>query len=45
MITVVGIGKGKQDEVKHVCERGGSDSVFCGATEPGSSHTEGMEKK
>ena len=44
-ITVVGVGKGAKDEVKHVCEKCGSDSVFCCATKPGSSATEGMEKK
>jgi hypothetical protein len=44
-ITVVGTGKGAKDEVKHVCEQCGSDSVFCCATKPGSATTEGMDKK
>lgn len=44
-ITVVGAGKGKHDVVNHVCEKCGSDSVFCCATKPGSARTEGMEKK
>lgn len=44
-ITVVGTGKGKHDEVKHVCEKCGEDSVFCCATKPGSGATRGMEKK
>ena len=44
-ITVVGIGKGKHDEVKHTCEKCGDDSVFCCATKPGAGTTKGMEKK
>ncbi len=47
-ITVVGTGKGlngAHDEVKHVCEKCGGESVFCCATKPGSQPTEGMEKK
>ncbi len=44
-ITVVGVGHGAKNEVRHVCEKCGSDSVFCCATKPGSGHTEGMEKK
>jgi hypothetical protein len=44
-IQVVGVGKGKHDEVKHVCEKCGSDSAFCCATKPGSAPTQGMEKK
>lgn len=44
-ITVVGVGKGKHDLVKHVCDKCGSDSAFCCATKPGSNATEGMEKK
>jgi predicted RNA-binding Zn-ribbon protein involved in translation (DUF1610 family) len=43
-ITVVGVGKGATREVKHVCDKCGSDSVFCCATKPGSNRTEGMEK-
>ena len=45
-ITVVGRGKGPggaRNEVKHVCEKCGEDSVFCCATKPGSG-TKGMEK-
>jgi hypothetical protein len=44
-IKVVGVGHGAKDEVKHVCDKCGSDSVFCCATKPGSSPTPGMEKK
>src|SRR6266704_3481801 len=45
-IKVVGGGKqGAKDEVKHVCEKCGEDSVFCCATKPGSGSTKGMEKK
>jgi hypothetical protein len=44
-ITTVGFGKGKKDEVKHVCEKCGSDSVFCCATQPDGGPTKGMEKK
>ena len=44
-ITTVGVGKQAKNEVKHVCEKCGSDSVFCCATKPGSNSTEGMEKK
>jgi hypothetical protein len=42
-ITVTGVGKGAHSEVKHVCEKGGSDSAFCCATRSGSSPTKGME--
>jgi hypothetical protein len=44
-ITVVGMGKGKHDEVKHTCEKCGDNSVFCCATKPGAGATKGMEKK
>ncbi len=45
-IKVAGGGKqGAKDEVKHVCEKCGEDSVFCCATKPGSGSTKGMEKK
>jgi len=44
-IEVVGTGKGKHDEVKHVCKACGDDSVFCCASKPGSGATQGMEKK
>ena len=44
-ITVAGAGKGKHDEVKHVCDKCGDDSVFCCATKPGAGATEGMEKE
>jgi hypothetical protein len=47
-ITTVGTGKGPKgahNEVKHVCEKCGSESVFCCATKPGSKPTEGMDKK
>lgn len=44
-VKVVGVGKGAKQEVKHVCEKCGEDSIFCCATKPGSGPTEGMEKK
>src|SRR5689334_13749788 len=44
-IETVGFGKGKHDEVKHVCKTCGDDSVFCCATKPGSGATKGMEKE
>ncbi len=44
-ITVVGVGKGKKNEVKHVCEKCGDNSVFCCATKPGSNPTEGMSEE
>ena len=44
-ITVVGTGKGKNDVVKHVCEKCGAESAFCCATKAGSGMTPGMEKK
>jgi predicted RNA-binding Zn-ribbon protein involved in translation (DUF1610 family) len=43
-ITTVGTGKGTKNEVKHVCDKCGSDSVFCCATKPGSA-TKGMEEE
>ena len=45
-IKVVGAGKlGAKDEVRHVCEKCGDESVFCCATGPGSGTTKGMEEK
>ncbi len=44
-IEVVGAGKGKHDQVKHVCSKCGDDSVFCCAAKPGGGATKGMEKK
>jgi hypothetical protein len=44
-IEVVGTGKGKHDEVKHVCAKCGDESVFCCAQKPGSGVTKGMEKQ
>jgi hypothetical protein len=44
-IKVVGVGHGAKNEVKHVCEKCGEDSVFCCATKPGSAPTEGMPEK
>ena len=44
-ITVVGVGKGKKNEVKHACEKCGDNSVFCCATKPGSNTTKGMEEE
>ena len=43
-IETVGRGKGAKDEIRHVCEKCGEDSVFCCATEPGSGATKGMQK-
>ena len=43
-IEVTGFGKGKRDEVKHVCQKCGDDSAFCCATKPGAGKTKGMEK-
>ncbi len=38
MVEVVGtgVGKGKNEEVKHVCSKCGDDAMFCSATKPGS---------
>lgn len=44
-ITVVGVGKGKHNEVKHTCAKCGDKSVFCCATKPGSSPTQGMDEE
>ena len=44
-IETVGRGKQAKDEVRHVCEKCGDDSVFCCATKPGSGATKGMEKE
>ncbi|HEV2393187.1 MAG TPA: hypothetical protein VG146_12590 [Verrucomicrobiae bacterium] len=45
-IKVIAAGKhGRKNEVKHVCEKCGSSSVFCCATKPGSGSTAGMEEK
>jgi hypothetical protein len=44
-ITVVGVGHGAKNEVKHVCEKCGDDSVFCCASKPGTGTTKGMEKQ
>ena len=42
-IDTVGRGKQAKDELRHVCEKCGDDSVFCCATKPGSG-AKGMEK-
>ena len=44
-IETVGRGKGAKDEIRHVCEKCGDDSVFCCATKPGSGGAKGMEKE
>ena len=44
-IEVVGTGRGKHDQVKHVCTACGDDSVFCCATKPGTGATTGMGAK
>lgn len=41
-ITVVGVGKGAKNEVKHVCDKCGG-SAFCCATTTNSAPTTGME--
>jgi hypothetical protein len=44
-IEVTGFGKGKRDQLKHVCGKCGDDSAFCCATKPGAGRgTAGMEK-
>ena len=43
-ITVVGVGKGAKNQVKHVCEKCGG-SAFCCATTTTSAPTQGMESK
>ena len=42
-ITTVGVGKGARQEIKHICDKCGDDSVFCCATKPGAM-TPGMDK-
>lgn len=44
-LTVTGVGKGAQTELKHSCKVCGDDSAFCCATSKTSAPTEGMEKK
>jgi hypothetical protein len=44
-IEVVGHGKAKTDEVKHVCKSCGDDSAYCCATKPGTRPTLGMVEK
>src|SRR5258708_8338457 len=47
-ITTVGAGKGPNaahNEVKHVCEKCGTESVFCCATKPGAGATQAMGKE
>ena len=44
-ITVVGVGHGAKNEVRHVCEKCGDDSAFCCATKPGRGPTKGMDAK
>lgn len=44
-IETVGRGKGAKDEIRHVCEKCGDESVFCCATKPGTGTTKGMEKE
>ena len=45
MMEVVGHGKGKTDEVKHICKACGDTSAFCCATRPGAGETLGMREK
>ena len=35
-VVGTGKGKGKNEEVKHVCSKCGDDAMFCSATKPGS---------
>lgn len=44
-IVTVGVGKNAHNELKHVCEKCGSDLVFCCATSTNSVPTTGMEQK
>lgn len=44
-IETVGRGKGAKDEIRHVCEKCGEDSVFCCASKPGEGATKGMQKE
>lgn len=43
-IEVVGHGKDKKAEVRHLCKACGDDSAFCCATKPANKPTKGMEK-
>jgi hypothetical protein len=45
-MTVIGVGKNARDEVKHACEKCGSDSAFCCSMKSGGGEqTKGMEEK
>ncbi len=44
-IVTVGTGKNAHNELKHICNVCGSDSVFCCATSTNSAPTTGMEQK
>ena len=43
-IETVGRGKGAKDEIRHVCEKCGDESVFCCASKPGGGGTKGMDR-
>ncbi len=42
-VTVVGTGKGKSEEVNHVCSKCGDDAMFVCAIKPGSGAIKDME--
>lgn len=44
-IVTIGTGKNAHNELKHVCNKCGSDSVFCCATTTNSVPTTGMQQK
>jgi hypothetical protein len=45
VITVVGVGKGAKEVLKHTCGKCGDTSAFCCATKPGAGETKGMDKE
>ncbi len=44
-IQVQGVGKAAKDEVKHVCQKCGSEDALCCVLKKGSGPTPGMEEK
>ena len=44
-VVGTGKGKGKNEEVKHVCSKCGDDAMFCSATKPGSGAMPPMKMK
>ncbi len=45
VLTVVGVGKGAHNELKHSCGACGDESAFCCSTRPGSGATKGMKEE